>query len=418
MIEIHSNIVEEDGVWSLVGLNSRLRFCRYAEQQYFHRHLDGVYYRSEIEQSKLTFMVYLNSATEFEGGRTLFYKSKENEEIWAEYIPKKGDLIVFDHNVWHEGEVLKSGEKYILRSDIIYSKQISTREKQPFTGHLGYIWKLLKLDESTLVSGGRDKLIHIWNAEGQLLQTLQGHENSILCIEKLNESTIISGSRDQKIIVWRKGADHKFERVQTIAIHTALLLSLCRLTDTTFASGGGDGVLKICDSNGQVLKSFSEHHNWIWQIVSLTEKVIATVSEDCTIKIWDIDLEHSIQTFKTEAPNLSLEYQKDQRRLISGDLNGNITVTTLTHDFEKSEVFTFKAHHGIIRTLKSISDHLLASGGEDNKVKVWDLRCRACVLEHKHQNFVQSLELWNKHLLLSASYDGTIQKIDLKDIEA
>lgn len=50
----------------------------------------------------LTFMVYLNSAAgNFVGGRTLFYKSMTDKEILAEYTPHQGDLIIFDHNIWH-----------------------------------------------------------------------------------------------------------------------------------------------------------------------------------------------------------------------------------------------------------------------------------------------------------------------------
>lgn len=66
-------------------------------------------------------MVYLNSAqNNFKGGRTLFYKSKIGQEILASYIPRQGDLIIFDHNIWHEGELVLEGQKFIMRSDIIY----------------------------------------------------------------------------------------------------------------------------------------------------------------------------------------------------------------------------------------------------------------------------------------------------------
>jgi hypothetical protein len=56
---------EEPGAapWRLRMLNTRLRFCRYAAGQYFHRHLDGVYHQSDTVQSRLTFMIYLNDAT-------------------------------------------------------------------------------------------------------------------------------------------------------------------------------------------------------------------------------------------------------------------------------------------------------------------------------------------------------------------
>lgn len=68
-------------------------------------------------------MVYLNSAAgNFTGGRTLFYKNMIEKQIIAQYVPKQGDLIIFDHNIWHEGEKLESGEKFVMRSDIVYEK--------------------------------------------------------------------------------------------------------------------------------------------------------------------------------------------------------------------------------------------------------------------------------------------------------
>ncbi len=430
-IETTSNIQSENGVWFLSQLNSRLRFCKYSANQYFHRHLDGIHYRSETEQSKLTFMVYLNHATQFKGGRTLFYKSKETEEIWASYTPKQGDLIVFDHNVWHEGEILEQGEKFVLRSDILYSKKANnytadSYKTQAFGGHLGYIWHLLKFDSSTVLSGGRDKIIKIWDVEGQLIQSLQGHHNSILCIEKQNENTFISGSRDKKIIVWQKQEKQKlenqktenqiFKQIQVIEIHDALVLSLCRLTDTVFSSSSGDNTIKICSIDGQILKTLVGHTNWVWQVIKIAENMIATSSEDNTIKIWDIRLGKSIETFETESPTFSLAYNEKTQQLISGDYNGIITIRTLTSDFKVANKHTFQAHIGIIRTIKIISDEFIASGGEDNKVKIWNCVNFVCNLTCKHQNFVQSLELLDNNVLLSASYDGTIKTINIEKI--
>lgn len=61
-MEVGTGARDERGVWKLKELNDRIRFCRYGPQQYFNRHLDGIHYRNPTHQSKLTFMVYLNSA--------------------------------------------------------------------------------------------------------------------------------------------------------------------------------------------------------------------------------------------------------------------------------------------------------------------------------------------------------------------
>jgi hypothetical protein len=97
---------------SVIGLNERLRFYRYTSGQRFAAHLDGYFIRSEFERSLLTLILYLNE--DFTGGETFFLNS---ETLVA---PQTGKALVFAHQLWHEGLPVKSGTKYILRTDVIY----------------------------------------------------------------------------------------------------------------------------------------------------------------------------------------------------------------------------------------------------------------------------------------------------------
>lgn len=107
------------GEWKLLGLNERFRFYRYDPGQTFKRHYDGSYYRSHIEQSFLTFMVYLNEG--YTGGTTEFYDVRDQPK--ATVRPKEGMALVFDHQQVHEGAVVESGRKYVLRTDVMYSRR-------------------------------------------------------------------------------------------------------------------------------------------------------------------------------------------------------------------------------------------------------------------------------------------------------
>ena len=98
--------------WKPLGLNEMLRYYKYSPGQQFKPHLDGSYQRNEEEASFYTFMVYLND--DFEGGSTRFQE--------LEVQPEKGTALIFWHRVLHEGAVLKSGTKYILRTDIMFRK--------------------------------------------------------------------------------------------------------------------------------------------------------------------------------------------------------------------------------------------------------------------------------------------------------
>ena len=49
-----------------VGLNEQFRFYKYESSQRFKRHIDGRFKRNEQEESRITFMIYLND--DFIGG--------------------------------------------------------------------------------------------------------------------------------------------------------------------------------------------------------------------------------------------------------------------------------------------------------------------------------------------------------------
>ena len=116
-----------NGVFKLSGLYKHTLFYKYNEGEYFKEHFDGD--RKDLnKKSFFTVLIYLNE--DFEGGETTFIhhkrimkKNKLKEELVLTPIkPKKGQLLVFRHNILHEGSILKSGEKIVLRSDIMYEK--------------------------------------------------------------------------------------------------------------------------------------------------------------------------------------------------------------------------------------------------------------------------------------------------------
>ncbi|WP_167856218.1 2OG-Fe(II) oxygenase [Hymenobacter metallicola] len=397
--------------WRLKQLNSRLRFCRYAAGQYFHRHLDGMYHESETVQSRLTFMVYLNDAADFSGGRTLFYRNKDDAQVWAEYHPAKGDLIVFDHRLWHEGEQLEAGEKYVLRSDILYETTPQpVPQSVPFApGHLGYIWQVLPFGEE-LLSAGRDKLIKVWGRTGELRQHLAGHQNSILSLCQLNAQTLLSGSRDMTVKVWGRDAQG-FTLRRSLDLHPATILSLHRLTDQLFVSTAADGLIKISDELGQVHHSLAGHTDWVWQAVPVAAELLVSSSEDGTLRLWNWRRNTGLQCIGHGLPPAhALLFDPEQRRLLAGNYAGQIQIWQADASLQHWEVLTtLAAHHGIVRTLTLLPDGRLVSGGEDSKVKVWDLATGTCQQEMAHNDFVQSTAwLRESRQLISASYDGRL----------
>ena len=121
-------------VWRPHGLNELFRICSYQCGGHFVPHLDGGHTRSKVDASMQTFMLYLNSSDEFEGGRTRFfdetqraYRAPDPAKVVCTYVPQRGDALIFNSALMHDGEALQGGEKWIMRSEVMHVVQPSAK---------------------------------------------------------------------------------------------------------------------------------------------------------------------------------------------------------------------------------------------------------------------------------------------------
>jgi predicted 2-oxoglutarate/Fe(II)-dependent dioxygenase YbiX len=109
--KVKSYVPTQIGYNHAFGLNEMFRFYKYEIGHRFKMHRDGSYRRNETEASQYSFLIYLND--DFIGGETVFRSG-------TTIRPKKGSALLFLHGLRHEGALLKSGIKYVLRTDIMY----------------------------------------------------------------------------------------------------------------------------------------------------------------------------------------------------------------------------------------------------------------------------------------------------------
>lgn len=98
---------------TICGVNERFRCYRYKPGMRFAPHSDGSFVRNESEMSFYTYLVYLND--DFDGGETTFFTKPE-----VVVKPVRGDAVLFQHPLVHEGSIVKSGVKYVARTDVMY----------------------------------------------------------------------------------------------------------------------------------------------------------------------------------------------------------------------------------------------------------------------------------------------------------
>lgn len=109
------------------SLNPQLRMYRYVKGHHFGQHYDEsvecaiAHEPKKKGHTKWTLLIYLTGDDEFSGGATIFYPDFGEPALSVH--PSKGMALLHKHGddcLRHEAEYVKSGVKWVLRSDVVF----------------------------------------------------------------------------------------------------------------------------------------------------------------------------------------------------------------------------------------------------------------------------------------------------------
>jgi WD40 repeat protein len=243
------------------------------------------------------------------------------------------------------------------------------------------VYALAVLSDGTLASGSFDGHIRIWaNQHGT---RIMGDSTDIIrSLTALPMGKILSGSR-RGIGIWDNGA-----LVQSIGDGTSGYAGLAYIPPRSgespgkllgvIASGAWDTTVRIWDTNGICLCSLAGHPGLVRALVALPDGILAAASKN-TIHIWYIYVDQS-----NKFTGVCL-------RVLVGHV---------------SRVYALAA----IQPQPGKSPTLLASGGQDNTIRIWNIAMGVCLRELiGHTNEVTALVSFPNGILASGSRDRTIR---------
>jgi WD40 repeat protein len=222
-------------------------------------------------------------------------------------------------------------------------------------------------------SGSRDKTIKLWELKTfQIVGTLTGHRNAINCLLWMQDNRIlISGSQDKTIKFW------------DLAVRKNL---------HTFGN------------------KFSGHSHGIKSLaIDVENNHLLSGDEDKTLKIWDLRRNKQINQIKFAGATLTgLAITQDCQFFCSGELEKQLRIRT-TQDGKV--IRSIRGDAGVLSLAFSPDGNLLATGGFDCKIKIWDVTTgQAIYTLEGHGDRVAAVAFSpDGKFLISGSWDKTIK---------
>jgi eukaryotic-like serine/threonine-protein kinase len=299
----------------------------------------------------------------------------------------------------------------------------SRKELHNLTGHKTYLLALaFSPDGQTLASAGGDAAILLWDpASGKQKDILAGHGKEIQALAfTANGATLASAGRDSGVELWDVAAKKSY-----VAFfgHRGAITSLAfSANDRTLVTGSLDQTVKVWDvANERERVTLKGHVGEVFG-VALARKGewLATASADGTVKVWGLAGVREWNSVETVAnAPLAMALSRDGRILVCGGMEsvggvhtGLVEVRDLT---EANKPVVYREHQGMVTAAGlSLDGSLLATGGADKKVKIWDLATgKVRFTLEGHGELIGGLAFApDGKLLASGSADGTVRLWD------
>ncbi|GBG33345.1 Coatomer subunit beta'-1 [Hondaea fermentalgiana] len=270
--------------------------------------------------------------------------------------------------------------------------------------HRGAAVRCLALQGDTLVSGGDDKYVHIWDIGEQThIRLMRGHTNVVRALT-LKGDVVISSSDDTTLKVWNFKDSTIFTR--DAQRHRDEVTKI-KISGTTIVSASADATLRTWDAEtGAQLEVLQGHEDCV-NAIAFRDNIIISGSDDDTVRMWNTENARIRVVFNGHTDSiLTVSLDLDMMRAYSGSADNTIRAWSLKPPYE--HLFTLTGHTAPVN---SISHHggALASGSDDSTIRLWNVRARRVIqVLSSHAGPVTSVTL-RENVVASASLDQTLR---------
>jgi WD40 repeat protein len=280
-----------------------------------------------------------------------------------------------------------------------------------------------------------DSQIRLWDAQSRALHPpIDGSRSLLVDLVSSRKGDVLAAGRKDGSVELISVADQRV--LQSWKAHASLAYALAFSPDGKYlATGGADQLIRLWEvaaasgssSAPEPLRTLRGHEDQVWGLAfSPDGKSLVSTSKDGQLALWRVDPEEPIGAsaesaihFEPLRPGalyglLSLEEVRSFNGRLVARFKTDLTQAVVQLHEAKSDrlLFRLSAHRINVASIEfSPSDRLLATGGHDNIIRLWETATgKERLVLRGHLTAVSALVFTSdERTLASGSTDGTVK---------
>jgi WD40 repeat protein len=194
--------------------------------------------------------------------------------------------------------------------------------------------------------------------------------------------------------------------------HTGLIRHLkCLPYKNGFvASASNDKTVNIWDTQTWTsIQRYTNHTGWVLSLDQIDNDTMVSGSQDKTIRIWKISTGETLKMINVNAELFVVRvFSVENKQIVCGKSGTSNNLQIYNYD-TGDLIQTLIGHSSTVRSIEMLSEQFMASGGQDQKVIIWDLSSYSIKYTLTgHNDRVNCFKRISSNLIASGDYNGTI----------